>query len=295
MDLLKCPKCGSDDISEITGYCVNYSEPLVNGECFTGPGRSMCCGLIEDVRNAWYCNNCQTCFDNKNNLSFDDMCGLSSSPLGEIINEEIYDDDEILYGYQKRMYWSYECIRNELYEVSLILNVSSIETLLKDVFLSNYEKWFNYVEEENELDDKILSFIETYRISNSFTKNILTKSSNQKLSKSNKIDSLFSTISKNFKLLDFQQRYENKGFITRFKFFFNIDLDDFLNKTKYLRKSYKFYFDKMYDDRHKVIHGVELEKPLDKKTAEIYHKVSENFSVFLLDSIKKIKNEHNMF
>ena len=62
---IKCPNCGSEDISEVTGWCFNHSNPTFEGD------RPFCskpdeCGLITDVKNASFCNKCNTIYDEKN-------------------------------------------------------------------------------------------------------------------------------------------------------------------------------------------------------------------------------------
>lgn len=60
----KCPNCGSEDISEVTGWCYNHGNPTFADD------RRFCdeekCGFISTVKDAYFCNDCDTIYDSKN-------------------------------------------------------------------------------------------------------------------------------------------------------------------------------------------------------------------------------------
>lgn len=59
----KCPNCGSEDISDVEGWCYNHGNPTFDGD------RRFCdnkeCGFIISIKGAYFCNDCDTLYDNK--------------------------------------------------------------------------------------------------------------------------------------------------------------------------------------------------------------------------------------
>lgn len=85
----KCPACGSDDISEITGWCYNHHNPELNGDslpfCDTDKGD---CAIVSKIENAFMCNDCDTMFDNKKMENWDwQPEGFGNCPVGKEVPE----------------------------------------------------------------------------------------------------------------------------------------------------------------------------------------------------------------
>ena len=57
-------------------------------------------------------------------------------------------------GHEKRLRWAQSSIEKELYEVSIILNVSSLETLMKDTFNGSFVSLYYHILDEK-LNDSI--------------------------------------------------------------------------------------------------------------------------------------------
>lgn len=83
-----CPDCGSDDISEITGWCYNHHNPIFDGD------RPFCakpdeCGFISEIKNAFFCNQCDTMYDKYKMANWNwSTVGYGNCPVGEEIPEE---------------------------------------------------------------------------------------------------------------------------------------------------------------------------------------------------------------
>ena len=93
-----CPNCGSDDISEITGWCYNHHNPTFNGN------RPFCakpdeCGFISEIRDAFFCNQCDTMYDKNKMANWNwSNTGYGNCPVGEEIPEETPEE------YQDRLF-----------------------------------------------------------------------------------------------------------------------------------------------------------------------------------------------
>ena len=106
---------------------------------------------------------------------------------------EYFSPEDIETGYEKRLRWSKELIDKEFYEVSIIINVSGLETLMKDIFKSNDKFWFHHIS-DNELDTKILQFLKVYNLKDSFLIELMKSSANTREEKIN----VFKTLSWHF-------------------------------------------------------------------------------------------------
>lgn len=84
---VRCPNCGEEDISEVTGWCYNHHNPTFEGD------RRFCrktdeCGFIAPVKDAYFCNDCDTLYDKKNMTNWnwsEDWYG--NCPVGEELPE----------------------------------------------------------------------------------------------------------------------------------------------------------------------------------------------------------------
>lgn len=78
----KCPHCGGNDISEITGWCYNHNCPQTFENdlvfCSEHEGGEMIIG----VQDAWFCWECNSLFDDKKTVDFDSY-SLHGCPVGE--------------------------------------------------------------------------------------------------------------------------------------------------------------------------------------------------------------------
>jgi hypothetical protein len=88
--ILRCPLCGSDDLSEITGWCMNHSCPIIHND------RIYCnkpedCEVIFNIDNAWHCNNCQCLFDSKKNCDWTKENPVIC-PVGKVTSDDEPED-----------------------------------------------------------------------------------------------------------------------------------------------------------------------------------------------------------
>ena len=84
-----CPICKEEIYSEITGWCANYHEPLIEGDCMTGPNRPMCCGYIYKVENAFYCDTCNMLLDvTGKSVHLNNAVGQAYCPVGNCFPTE---------------------------------------------------------------------------------------------------------------------------------------------------------------------------------------------------------------
>jgi hypothetical protein len=85
---IKCPNCGSEDISEITGWCYNHHNPTFEED------RPFCskldeCGFISVIKNALFCNQCDTMYDKNKMANWNwNSVEYGNCPVGEEISEE---------------------------------------------------------------------------------------------------------------------------------------------------------------------------------------------------------------
>ncbi len=91
-DLSECPICGSEDITEIIGWCLNHSNP------HTEHGTNYCadhgegneCGVIQEIKDAYMCLDCETMYDAAimANWNWGKDCSWMYCPVGETVAEE---------------------------------------------------------------------------------------------------------------------------------------------------------------------------------------------------------------
>jgi hypothetical protein len=197
---------------------------------------------------------------------------------------EYFSPEDIETGYEKRLRWSNELIEKEFYEVSIIINVSSLETLMKDLFKSNSKHWFHYIS-DNELDTKIFQFLNVYKLKDSFLHGLMKTPAS---SREEKIKVLEHSIKDKLRNIDFQKTENQGSFNWLFNLVFNINIDVFLQSEEIENKKLKEHFKEMYILRHKLIHGVDTRELIGKNESTLYYDVTKKVSDFLLEEMTKL-------
>lgn len=200
---------------------------------------------------------------------------------------EYFSPEEIETGYEKRLRWSNELIEKEFYEISIIINVSSLETLMKDLFKSNSKLWFHHID-ESELDDKIFQFLKVYNLKDTFLLELMK--SNVK-NKEEKIKVLEQAIKEKLRNIDFQKTESQGSFNWLFNAVFEIKINVFLQSEEVHGKKLKEHFQEMYLLRHKLIHGVDIAETIDETKSNLYYDVTKKVSDFLLDEMVKLNRD----
>ena len=151
--IFQCPVCKEEPVSEITGWCSIYCEPLIEGECQTGPDREMCCSplcptfRVEDV---FCCDRCLTIFSYDSYIDWNDAMGLIDCPVGSFdIRQIIERYDECIKDAKKVLELGFE-------KIALTFIVTSFEIVVKELFIRNYKSWFYYYLDPNESEDEIV-------------------------------------------------------------------------------------------------------------------------------------------
>ncbi|MDX4049964.1 hypothetical protein Q6A83_04145 [Aliarcobacter skirrowii] len=197
---------------------------------------------------------------------------------------EYFSPEEIETGYEKRLRWSNELIEKEFYEVSIIINVSSLETLMKDLFKSNSKHWFHYISED-ELDTKIFQFLNVYKLKDSFLHGLMKTPAS---SREEKIKVLEHSIKDKLRNIDFQKTENQGSFNWLFNLVFDINIDVFLQSEEIENKKLKEHFNEMYILRHKLIHGVDTHESIEKNESTLYYNVTKKVSDFLLEKMARL-------
>ena len=152
----KCPNCGEEDISEVTGWCYNHHNPTFDGD------RRFCendedCGFIAPVEDAFFCNDCDTLYD-KNYMTNWDLGDIwyANCPVGKEILEssEEYQERllEFLLAYredylaacisQKHYLEAIGTLSIQIYEQLRFLIIKQIKKL-NSIPLDNQNKRYN--------------------------------------------------------------------------------------------------------------------------------------------------------
>lgn len=250
----------------------------------------------------------------KNNMSFmiDDRA-VDYDPY------EFLSPDELITGHKIRIEWSQGLIDSGMYEVSLIMNVSSLETLVRDVFMSTDEHLFFAHVDDKELNNEILRFIKNYGLLSQYIDKLLHISNNKlcikiirmlKNIKYLQLDrqylnyllnqniftreekiSAFVYLVKNLdkSIIDFQQIRGSKSYLKLLKCLFDIDMQNFIQSEKVNKKCLRDYLFELYPMRHKLIHGINEHIYLNEQIAKGYFHATNKISNFLF---KKFHNMH---
>jgi len=197
---------------------------------------------------------------------------------------EYFSLEDIETGYEKRLRWSNELIEKEFYEVSIIINVSSLETLMKDLFKSNSKHWFHYIS-DNEFDAKIFQFLNVYKLKDSFLHGLMKTPASLR---EEKIKVLEHSIKDKLRNIDFQKTENQGSFNWLFNLVFDINIDVFLQSEEIENKKLKEHFNEMYILRHKLIHGVDTHESIGKNESTLYYDVTKKVSDFLLEEMAKL-------
>lgn len=232
---------------------------------------------------------------------------------------EYLSPNELITGHKRRIEWSEDLIDSGMYEVSVIMNVSSLETLVRDVFMSTDEHLFFTHLYDKELNNEILRFIKNYGLSSQHIDKLLHISNNKicikiirKLknirylqldrqylkyllnqnifTREEKINA-FVYLVKNLdkSIIDFQQIRGSKSYLKLLKSLFDIDMQNFIQSEKVNNKCLREYLFELYPIRHKLIHGINEHIYLNEQIAMDYFEVTKKISNFLF---KKFHNMH---
>jgi hypothetical protein len=229
---------------------------------------------------------------------------------------EFYSPEDIEQGHEKRLRWAQSSIEKELYEVSIILNVSSLETLMKDTFNRGYVPLYYHHILDEKLNDSIMTFIRTYRLRKGFIKGLLSinkNNINQKIvsyiqkikyinfdefclkyllknvnySRDEKIG-IFINLIRSSKDISFQKLKGAKSFPWIFRNVFNIDISKFIQNDKINGIPLQDYIVEMFELRHKLIHGVELNIKIEKEESLVFQEVTKKLCEFIIDESVKL-------
>lgn len=195
--------------------------------------------------------------------------------------------NEINNGYEKRLFWSDQLIQKGFFDISITVNVSSIETLLKDTFKNlNSEVWFHHIHDNN-LNNEILLFLKVCNLKDFYLKELLNNST---LNRSKKLKILSEIATNQIKNINFQELEGQGSFNWLIKKVLNIDIILFLQSEKLLEKNLKEHLKEMYILRHKIIHGTETEK-IKKKTANLYNILTNKISTYIIKKVNSLNQE----
>jgi len=209
---------------------------------------------------------------------------IFEEPRPEFDPWEYFSPEDIETGYEKRLRWSNELIDKEFYEISIIINVSSLETLMKDLFKSNSKLWFHHIS-ESDLDTKIFQFLKVYNLKDTFLQ-VLMKTSVS--TREEKIKTLEQVIKNKLRNIDFQ-KIENQGsFNWLFNTTFGIEMNVFLQSEEIEGQKLKEHFKEMYLLRHKLIHGVDINGTIKENESNLYYEVTKKVSDFLINEMVKL-------
>lgn len=229
---------------------------------------------------------------------------------------EFYSPEDIEQGHEKRLKWAQSSIEKELYEVSIILNVSSLETLMKDTFNRGFVPLYYHHILDEKLNDSIMTFIRTYRLRKGFIKGLLSinkNNINQKIvsyiqkikyinfdefclkyllknvnySRNEKIG-IFINLTRGSKDISFQKLKGAKSFPCIFRNVFNIDISKFIQNDKINGIPLRDYIIEMFELRHKLIHGVDLNRKIGKEESLVFQEVTKKLCEFIIDESVKL-------
>lgn len=229
---------------------------------------------------------------------------------------EFFSPEDIEQGHEKRLRWAQSSIEKELYEVSVILSVSSLETLMKETFNGGYVPVYYHHISDEKLNESIMSFIRAYRLKKDFIKglqNIDKNNINQKIvsyiqkikyinfdefclkyllknvnyTRNEKI-SIFINLTRSSKDISFQKLKGAKSFPWIFKNVFDIDISKFIQNEKTNGIPLRDHIVEMFDLRHKLIHGVELTRKIEKEKALVFQEVTKKLCEFIIDESVKL-------
>lgn len=252
----------------------------------------------------------------KNNLSFT----IDDSAL----NFDVYEfltTEEFITGHMKRIEWSSELINKQLFEISIIINVSILETLVRNVFKDSLDNlYFKHIQ-DHELDREILKFLKKYELLDGYLNKLLHININSSivklinflnkfkflnlkekyieillskinLSRNQKINA-FTYLVKNLNkdVINFQQFNGDKSYASLLKNLFNIDVQKYIQSEKIEKKCIRDILIDMYQIRHKLIHGIEV-YTVDEDKAKIFFEATEKLSNFIFDASNRMNNRY---
>jgi len=94
------------------------------------------------------------------------------------------------------------------------------------------------------------------------------------------------------KILNFHQIKGANGFRWAYRHFFGIDIDTLCNERWKENKPRFYWLDKMFDYRHRLIHGNIDTPKIEKKDAEMFFELTCWMITGISDEIEKRNNAH---
>lgn len=289
-----CPVCGNDVIFEVTGWCPNYGEPLIEGECITGPDRQMCCGVIYNVEDVFYCSEpCDTFFSYDEYIDWNDIMGCADCPIGG------FDIKNVIARYDQCIEDAEQILNLGFEKIALAFIVTSFEIVTRELFIRSYKNWFFDLEDwqdssEQDRIDYIVAVIEKIGHPGltlsliSFIKNF-KKNKHREINREEIVDFLMNEIFiKNFKKYEYKinfNRMSGRGSFTwLYKNFLSIDvIKEFQKKGDDKWKVFRDFVTK----RHRVVHNYSIS--VEKKYVETGEKIAGEIVKFLHGSMSSIE------
>jgi hypothetical protein len=175
----RCPNCGSEDISEVTGWCYNHGNPTFEGDrrfCSDDPSE---CGFIAPVKDAYFCNDCDTIYDDRKMTNWNwGNVWYGNCPVGKEVEEtpkqygdrlyeslSKYNEQKIRVCLEQKYYIEaiIELHRHifEQLRYLLIKKIKGIESIPLDENDSRYRKVVILLKEMN--DSSLLDFAFIYK------------------------------------------------------------------------------------------------------------------------------------
>ena len=150
----KRPNCGTEEISELTGWCYNHHNPVVDYNRLFCPVEKGDCAFVVHVNKGWMCEDCQTLFDDEKMFDWSKN-DFMQCPVGEEY-EEIPENFDIPTDYYANARFNLNDIFGLMYEkiekeeentyiagnrllIQLIYGnaITVLETYLNDAFIYN--------------------------------------------------------------------------------------------------------------------------------------------------------------
>lgn len=289
-----CPICGNTDVSEVTGWCSNYSEPLIEDQCITGPGRPMCCGVIYNVEDVFYCPEpCDTFFSYDEYIGWNDIMGHANCPIGG------FDIKNIITRYDQCVEDAKKILDLGFEKIALVFIVTSFEIVARELFIRSYKKWFFSLEdwqdssEQDRIDyivdvikkighpdltSALLSFINNFEIKNY-----------RKPDRGEIVEFLMNEIfNKNFKKYEYKINFNRMTDRGSFSWLYDNFLEIGVIK-KFQKKGdnkWKFFKDFVIN-RHRIIHNYSIS--VEKGYVEKGEKITGEIVKFLHDGLNSIE------
>ena len=293
--LLICPQCGEENYSEVTEWCPIYGEPLIDGECITGPDRQMCCPPMcptYKVVDVYYCNSCDTFFNFDKCIDWDDAMGYTDCRI------ESFDIKQVIKRYEECINDAREIHKLGFSKIALAFTVTSFEIASKELFIRYYRNWFYHFLTPGEKEDEyiielILDEIKRLKLPQFFYSQLEDykkelKSDHKILDRENllnfiRFELFIDNPLKYFNYVNFNRMTDRGSFSWLYRYFFNINVnEEFQQKGNDKWKK----FCRFVKHRHKIIHNYSI--PIDNKYAKEGTDIADEIILYLQDQLNKI-------